>query len=86
MDQYLNVSRPASIPLRFGTDPYPVQARLVGLDGTERWIPATVVRLAPGHVMCRIPGSPKHPDALGYSRSDDYIWLRVEDVTTSAAQ
>ena len=80
MGRYLNQSQPATVPLRFGTQPYPVQARLVGLDGTEQWIPATVIRHAPGHVMCRIPGPPRHPAALGYNRSDDYVWLPAEDV------
>ena len=52
MPDYANVSRPPHIPVRPGTDPYPVQARLVSLDGTETWTPATVVRATPsGHLM-----------------------------------
>src|SRR6478752_925527 len=52
MPDYANAARPPRIPVRPGTDPYPVQARLVGLDGTETWTPATVVRATPsGHLM-----------------------------------
>ncbi len=79
--EYMNESRPPRVPVRPGTDPYPVRARLVALDGTEEWIPATAVRLAPGHVMCRIPGRSAGATSLGYhARPPTYVWLVQADV------
>ena len=47
------------------------------MDGTEMWVPATVVRVVPsGHVMVRIPGS---PDPTSRAPTD-YVWLLEQDV------
>ena len=79
--EYANASHPRTVPVRPGTDSYPVLAKLVGLDGEETWTPATVVRHAPGHVMCRIPATPTSPSPNGYVRAESsYIWLVDEDV------
>ena len=64
-----------------GTDSYPVLARLVGLDGEEVWTQATVVRHAPGHVMCRISATSASPGPNGYVRAESsYVWLVNDDV------
>ena len=86
MERHLNVSRPVMVPLRFGTGPYPVQARLVELDRHRTVGFGHRDPPRPGHVMCRIPGPPKHPDALGYSRCDGYVWLRVDDIIRSTPE
>jgi len=77
MTDYANAARPPRVPVRPGTQPYPVLARLVRVDGTETWAPATVVRAAPpDHVMVRITGSPD--SAL--NAATDYVWLADHDV------
>ena len=74
--EYANAAQPRIVPVRPGTDSYPVLAKLVGLDGEETWTKATVVRHAPGHVMCRIPATPTAPGPNGYGRAEaGYIWL-----------
>jgi hypothetical protein len=77
MPDYANAEHPPRVLARSGADPYPVQARLVAMDGTETWTPATVVRIVPtGHVMVRIPG-PSDFDSRAHSV---YIWLAEQDV------
>ena len=80
--EYANAAHPAQLPVRPQTEAYPVQARLIGLDGEETWIAATVVRHAPGHVMCRIPAGPRSsPRPMGYTRAESsYLWLVNDDV------
>lgn len=79
--EYANASYPHQVPVRPGTDSYPVIARLVGLDGEETWASATVVRHAPGHVMCRIPITPTSPNSSSYVRPEaTYVWLVNDDV------
>ncbi len=77
MPDYANAAHPPRVLARSGTEPYPVQARLVAMDGTETWTSATVVRVVPtGHVMVRIAGS---PDPTLRTQTD-YVWLREQDV------
>ena len=80
-DEYANAANPGSVPVRPVNDSYPVLAKLVGLDGEEMWTPATVVRHAHGHVMCRMPATPTSPSPDGYVRAEaSYVWLVNEDV------
>jgi hypothetical protein len=77
MPDYANAEHPPRVLARSGTDPYPVQARLVAMDGTETWTPATVVRVVPsGHVMVRISGS---ADPASRTQTD-YVWLAGHDI------
>ena len=46
VDQYANAAGPRTVPIRPGTDSYPVLAKLVRLDGEEMCTPVTVVRHA----------------------------------------
>lgn len=81
MQEYANAASPVRVPVRPETEAYPVQARLVGLDGEEIWTAATVVRHAPGHVMCRISAGQGSPSPMGYVRAESsYLWLINDDV------
>ncbi|MGI8416899.1 MAG: hypothetical protein ACR2P2_11985 [Nakamurella sp.] len=83
-EEFMNAHRPAQVPVRPSTDAYPVRARLIRLDGEETWTAATVVRHAPGHVMCRITTAPAAVTATEYIRPQStYVWLFNDDVEGS---
>jgi hypothetical protein len=68
--EYMNMDRPANIPVRPGGEARPIVARLVRLDGTEEFLAGRSVRYAgQSHVMVAV-GSPA-----------EYFWLRADDVS-----
>ena len=69
MTEYMNVERPAFVPVKPGGEPKPIVARLVRLDGTEVRVPGRSVRYAgQTHVLVAV-GTPT-----------EYFWLRTQDV------
>jgi hypothetical protein len=70
----LNAETPTSgIPLNpMGS--IPVLARLVDVDGTERWVPATANRWTAAHVLVCWREDPTQP------RQESLCWLPARDV------
>lgn len=70
--EYVNIERPANVPLNPAGKSYPVIARFVLPDRSEIWLPAVAVRWTDTHVF------------VGTQHADDektYSWLQADDVT-----
>jgi hypothetical protein len=69
----LNAETPTSVPLNpMGS--IPVLARLVDVDGIERWVPATANRWTATHVLVCWREDPTQP------RQERLCWLPARDV------
>jgi len=74
MSEYMNVERPADIPVKPGGEPALITARMVRLDGTEVLVPGRSVRYSGRtHVMVAI------------NNPTEYFWLRSADVLPRTA-